>query len=146
MQQAFGFERNHYDRLVHFSYGLLLSYPLREVFLRIATTRGIWGYWLPIELTLAFSGLYEIAEWLAVAVVSPQAGAAFLGNQGDIWDAQKDMTMAGIGALIAMGITMRVNWRYDRLFSEKIGRSLHQKKSEPLGEVAFAKMKKRRKK
>jgi len=53
MRDWFGFARNHYDRIVHFSFGLLMSYPVREVFLRIAQTRGLWGYWLPVELTLA---------------------------------------------------------------------------------------------
>lgn len=105
MQSAFGFARNHYDRLVHYSFGLLLAYPVREVFLRVASTRGIWAYYLPLDVTLAFSALYEIVEWLVAATVAPDAGDAYLGTQGDIWDAQKDMLAAGIGALLCMIIT-----------------------------------------
>jgi len=105
MQSAFGFARNHYDRLVHFSFGLLLAYPVREVFLRVASTRGIWAYYLPLDVTLAFSALYEIVEWLVAATVAPEAGDAYLGTQGDIWDAQQDMLAAGIGALLCMIIT-----------------------------------------
>ncbi len=108
MQSAFGLSRNHYDRLVHFSFGLLLAYPVREVFLRVASTRGIWAYYLPLDVTLAFSALYEIVEWLVAAIVAPQAGDAYLGTQGDIWDAQKDMLAAGIGALLCMSITVIV--------------------------------------
>lgn len=108
MQSAFGLSRNHYDRLVHFSFGLLLAYPVREVFLRVASTRGIWAYYLPLDVTLAFSALYEIVEWLVAAMVAPQAGDAYLGTQGDIWDAQKDMLAAGIGALLCMIITVIV--------------------------------------
>ncbi|HET9292911.1 MAG TPA: DUF2238 domain-containing protein, partial [Gemmatimonadales bacterium] len=108
MQSAFSLSRNHYDRLVHFSFGLLLAYPVREVFLRVASTRGIWAYYLPLDVTLAFSALYEIVEWLVAAMVAPQAGDAYLGTQGDIWDAQKDMLAAGIGALLCMSITVIV--------------------------------------
>jgi putative membrane protein len=98
-------ERNMYDRLVHFCFGFLVAYPVREVFIRISRARGFWNYYLPIELTLAFSALYEILEWLAAAAVDPEAGVAFLGAQGDIWDAQKDMAVAGLGAVLAMAIT-----------------------------------------
>ena len=100
LQRWFGAERNMYDRLVHFCFGLLLAYPLRETFLRVARTRGVWGYWLPVELVLAFSAVYEIIEWLVAAQVDPAAGLAFLGAQGDVWDAQKDMLLAGLGALL----------------------------------------------
>ena len=57
LQAWFGADRNMYDRLVHFCFGLLLAYPLRELFLRVARTRGVWGYWLPLELVLAFSAV-----------------------------------------------------------------------------------------
>lgn len=116
LQVWLGASRNMYDRLVHFSFGLLLAYPIREVFLRLARVKGFWGYYLPFDVTLAFSALYEIIEWLAAASVDPQAGLAFLGSQGDVWDAQKDMAMAGIGALVAMVITVLVNLRYQKDF------------------------------
>ncbi len=59
----FGFERNHFDRLVHFSYGLLLAYPIREFFIRIANVRGFWSYFLPLDLTMSTSMIYELVEW-----------------------------------------------------------------------------------
>ncbi len=105
MKDWFGFNRNHFDRVVHFSFGLLLAYPVREIFLRVASTRGFWAYYLPLDVTLAFSAVYEIIEWLVAIIVAPSAGAAYLGTQGDIWDAQKDMLAAGIGALACMLIT-----------------------------------------
>lgn len=96
LQHWFGAERNMYDRLVHFSFGLLLAYPVREAFLRIAKVRGFWGYYLPLDVTFALSAIYEIAEWIVASKVDPKSGLAFLGRQGDVWDAQKDMLLAGI--------------------------------------------------
>src|SRR6266481_1621475 len=51
--QLLGWERNNYDRVVHFSYGLLLAYPVREVFLRVARLRGFWGYFFPLDITMS---------------------------------------------------------------------------------------------
>jgi putative membrane protein len=132
---AFGADRNHYDRLVHFSFGFLLAYPIREMFLRIAAVRGVWGYLLPLDVTLSCSAIFEIFEWLVAAVVNPQAGLAYLGSQGDIWDAQKDMALAGLGALITMLIIAWVNWRYDEQFGAECRESLRVKNQMPLGEV-----------
>lgn len=108
LQRWFGSDRNLYDRLVHFSFGLLVSYPVMEVFLRVSRAKGFWAFYLPVELTLATSALYELLEWAAAEVVNPQAGLAFLGAQGDVWDAQKDMAMAGLGSVIAMAVTFAV--------------------------------------
>jgi putative membrane protein len=132
---AFGAERNHYDRLVHFSFGFLLAYPIREMFLRIASVRGFWGYVLPLDVTLSCSAIFEIFEWLVAAVVNPQAGLAYLGSQGDIWDAQKDMALAGLGAVITMTLIALVNWRYDEQFGAEFRDSLRVKNQMPLGEV-----------
>jgi putative membrane protein len=105
MQEVFDLSRNHFDRVVHFTFGLLLAYPIREIFLRVAHTRGFWAYYLPLDVTLAFSGLYEIIEWFATIFTNPELGAAYLGTQGDEWDAQKDMGLAALGALICMTLT-----------------------------------------
>ena len=105
MQDWFGFARNHYDRVVHFAFGLLLAYPIREIFLRVARSRGFFAYYLPFDVTLAFSGAYEIIEMLVAIIVSPEAGDAYLGTQGDIWDAQKDMALAAAGAVLSMVAT-----------------------------------------
>jgi putative membrane protein len=105
IQHAFGFSRNHFDRVVHFSFGLLMAYPIREVFLRVANTRGFWAYYLPLDVTLAFSALYEIMEMVVATMVAPGTGDAWLGTQGDVWDPQKDMGLAALGALICMCVT-----------------------------------------
>lgn len=105
LQQAFGFSRNHFDRIVHFSFGLLMAYPIREVFLRVANARGFWAYYLPLDVTLAFSALYEIMEMVVATMVAPGTGDAWLGTQGDVWDPQKDMGLAALGALLCMVIT-----------------------------------------
>jgi len=137
----FNTQRNMYDRLVHFCFGLLIAYPIREIFMRIAKTKGIWAYYLPIELTLAFSVLYEFIEWGAVVFVNPQAGIAFIGAQGDIWDAQKDMFMAFIGSIIAMIVTFSINLWLNKSFWKELKDSLKvPKKDSPLGEVKIAKM------
>lgn len=109
LNSLLGWERNNFDRLVHFSYGLLLAYPIREIFLRVAEVRGFWAYFLPMDVTLSTSALYELIEWGAAEFFGGDLGAAYLGTQGDIWDAQKDMALAALGAVIAMAITALVN-------------------------------------
>jgi putative membrane protein len=94
--------RNHYDRVVHFAYGLLLAHPIREMFRRVASVRGLWSYALPLMLVMATSMAYEIVEWLFTLVAAPDEGMSFLGTQGDEWDAQKDMALATLGALLAV--------------------------------------------
>ena len=133
-----GWDRNHYDRLVHLCYGLLLAYPAREVFLRVADVRGFWGYFLPLDVVMATSTLYELIEWGAAMVFGGELGTAYLGTQGDPWDAQKDMALAGLGALIAMLLTATINWRLQRDFARTWAESLRVKHPEPLGEEALA--------
>jgi putative membrane protein len=136
----FGSNRNCYDRLVHFCFGFLLAYPMREVFHRIAHVRGFWGYFLPLDLTLSLSAIYEIVEWSVAAMADPSAGATYLGAQGDIWDAQKDMALAGLGALIAMTIIAAINWWYDPNFWSEIKEGFRVKNQRPLGEVRLAEL------
>ncbi|AXQ27325.1 DUF2238 domain-containing protein [Solimonas sp. K1W22B-7] len=134
LNEMMGWERNHFDRLVHFSYGLLLAYPLREIFLRVAEARGFWGYFLPLDFTLATSALYELIEWAAAEFFGGELGAAYLGTQGDIWDAHKDMGLAGSGALIAMLITAAINRTLQRDFARDWSDSLKVKDRRPYGE------------
>ena len=129
--------RNHFDRLVHFLYGLLLAYPIREMFLRIGNVRGFWGYFLPLDLTMSTSMLYELIEWGAAIVLGGDLGAAYLGTQGDIWDAHKDMALASLGALIAMTITYIVNRNMQRDFGAEWAESIRVKRRKPLGEEAL---------
>jgi putative membrane protein len=87
----------HFDRLVHFCYGLLIAYPVREFFLRVVNVRGFWGYALPLDLTMSSSMFYELTEWAAAELFGAGATHAFVGSQGDAWDAQKDMALASLG-------------------------------------------------
>lgn len=95
-------ERNHYDRIVHFSFGLLLAYPMRDYF-RNHFHWPRWVCWvLPVEITMSFSAAYELIEWAVADIFFPAQGVAYLGTQGDAWDAQKDMGLAFSGAVLAM--------------------------------------------
>lgn len=104
LQDAFGGSRNQYDRIVHFSFGFLLAYPMRELFLR-ALRYPAWVAWvLPIEITLSISAFYELIEWAVADIFFREQGAAYLGTQGDVWDAQKDIFLAFTGAILATTI------------------------------------------
>lgn len=115
LQDWFGFERNHYDRIVHFSFGLLLVLPLREYLERRSGAGPGWCYLLAVICVMALSAAYEIIEMLAAVVVSPELGAAYLGTQGDEWDAQKDSALATAGAILAAVLA----WGWQRLYSHK---------------------------
>ncbi len=104
LKDAFDMQRNHYDRIVHFSFGFLLAYPMRELFIRFFKFPTWAGWVLPIEITLSISGFYELIEWGVADVFFPAQGVAYLGTQGDIWDAQKDIFLATLGAILATTI------------------------------------------
>lgn len=110
IQETFNLTRNHYDRIVHFSFGLLIAYPFRDILIRSAGIRLSWSYFMPIALVLSFSSFYELLEAAVAFVVSPELGDAYLGTQGDSWDAQKDTFFGFSGAIIAMGIL----WLYQK--------------------------------
>ena len=129
-----GLDRNHYDRLVHFSYGLLLAYPIREMFLRVANVSGFWGYFLPLDVTMSTSMLFELFEWGAAEVFGGDLGIAYLGTQGDVWDAHKDMGLASLGAVLAMLITAALNAGLQRDFAREWVESLRVKDPRPYGE------------
>jgi putative membrane protein len=105
LQDWFGFERNHYDRIVHICFGLLLAYPMREIMLRKSGLNTAWSYFITLNCILAFSAIYEVIEAITAVIVSPELGAAYLGTQGDEWDAQKDAGLAFLGSAIAMWLT-----------------------------------------
>ncbi|MBN2654937.1 MAG: DUF2238 domain-containing protein [Nitrospirae bacterium] len=134
VQNIMGWERNNFDRVIHFSYGLLLAYPVREIYLRVANAKGFWGYFLPLDFTMSTSMIFELFEWAAAVVFGGELGAAYLGSQGDVWDAHKDMALASLGALIAMTITAAVNMHLQRDFAREWSQSLKVKNPKPLGE------------
>jgi len=140
LNEYLGWERNNFDRIVHFLYGLLLAYPVRELYCRVANASGFWSYFFPLELTMATSMMYELVEWGAAEAFGGELGMAYLGTQGDIWDAHKDMAFASLGALIAMAITMFINMRIQKGFAEEWKASLSVKSNIPLGEDEISRL------
>ncbi|WP_282032389.1 DUF2238 domain-containing protein [Winogradskyella eximia] len=101
LQDIMHSSRNQYDRLVHFSFGLLLYYPLQEfLFKGFKITKQI-ALKIPVLIILSASGLYEIIEWLVADIFFVEEGVSYLGTQGDVWDSQKDMAIAFFGVVIA---------------------------------------------
>jgi len=113
VRDHFHLKRNHYDRVVHFTFGLLLTYPVREALNAKAGIHGFWSYALPAHVIIGWSGLYEIVEGIVAQLTSPELGAAYNGTQGDIWDAQKDMGLAALGAVLCMALTFILTRRLD---------------------------------
>ncbi|RED43660.1 putative membrane protein [Winogradskyella eximia] len=101
LQDIMHSSRNQYDRLVHFSFGLLLYYPLQEfLFKGFKFTKQI-ALKIPVLIILSASGLYEIIEWLVADIFFVEEGVSYLGTQGDVWDSQKDMAIAFFSVVIA---------------------------------------------
>lgn len=111
-------QRNHYDRICHFSFGLMFSYPMQEIGMRVLRVTGPWRYYLPVECTLALSALYEMAEAGMAMILSPERGEEFVGMQGDMWDSQEDMFMAGLGSVVAMVVIHQVRKRRAKRIAE----------------------------
>jgi putative membrane protein len=104
ISETFGFSRNHYDRLVHLAYGLLAIVPVREALERHFAVSRRLAFYIALESVLAVSALYEIFEWLLTLAVAGPTAAAYNGQQGDIWDAQKDMALAATGAVVTQTV------------------------------------------
>lgn len=138
LEDAFDLSRNHFDRIVHFSFGLLLGYPIRETLLRVIKTSQEWIYFLAFQVVLAWSGMFELLESWVAQIVSPELGAAYLGTQGDSWDAQNDMTAALIGAGLCFAVVVAARRGADlkaiarlRGWSQMLVRKFFAGKSEP---------------
>ncbi len=112
-KDMFSLSRNPFDRIVHGAYGLLLVLPIRELLIRSAGVGAWWSDFLAATVVLAQSGFFEVVEAIVAELVSPELGAAYLGTQGDAWDAQKDMTAAFAGALL-MIVVARLVWTHHR--------------------------------
>lgn len=140
LNEILGWQRNHFDRVVHFLWGLLLTYPIREVVIRVSQARGFWGYLLPFLVVVSTSTLFELFEWVAALVFGGDLGVAYLGTQGDVWDAQKDMSLALVGSLIATTVTASINALIDRDFAREWSESLRVKRRQPLGEIEIVRL------
>jgi len=102
-KEHFHLARNHYDRIGHLALGAVPSLMAREILLRCTPLkRGGWLFFLVCCVVLAFAAFWELLEWWTAVLAAPDVGTAFLGSQGDVWDAQWDMLLALIGALIAL--------------------------------------------
>ena len=111
MQSAFGFARNHYDRIGHLAQGFVPALVVHELLVRkTPLRRGGWLVLLVTSVCLAFSALYELVEW-ATALATGSAADAFLGTQGDPWDTQWDMFLALCGALLSQATLSRLHDR-----------------------------------
>ena len=106
MEQSLHLGRNPFDRVVHVSFGFLLAYPMEEAFRLLAHARGWLLYYLTVMTVLGLSGLWEILESWVASAVHPELGITYLGSQGDVWDAQKDMAAAFYGALLCVTLLM----------------------------------------
>lgn len=102
-----GFERNHFDRLIHFLYGVLLYTTFREITVQRTRLTGFWSYFLPYTFIVSTTVLYEQIEWAAAEIFGGELGMAYLGTQGDVWDGHKDMILASIGALMTLWLCVR---------------------------------------
>ncbi|MFF5290360.1 DUF2238 domain-containing protein [Paractinoplanes globisporus] len=100
ISDVFGWQRNNFDRLVHLSYGLCFG----PVIFRALRDRTRWAPMLAVDIVLSTSALYELFEWSIAMTLAPGAAEAYNGQQGDMWDAQKDMAIATTGAVI--GVTL----------------------------------------
>lgn len=105
LNDLMGWRRNHYDRLVHFTYGLLLALPYKETIeRRLRLSNGFASYFTTWIFVFATSSAYELIEWAAALVFGGGLGQAYLGTQGDVWDSHKDTALAILGATITLAL------------------------------------------
>ena len=102
LEQAPGLGRNHFDRLAHLAYGLLVTPAAMELLDVRAPQRGIWRWLVPFTFMASHASIYELIEWAAAGIFGGELGQAYLGTQGDIWDAHKDMALGMLGAAVAV--------------------------------------------
>jgi putative membrane protein len=105
LKDVFNTERNHYDRVVHFTFGLLIAYPVRELLMRSVGLRAFASFFFAFTVMATSSEVYEVMEWVTAEIVNPEAAYAFLGTQGDPFDAQKDTSLAFAGTMLALSLT-----------------------------------------
>jgi putative membrane protein len=118
VQDGFELSRNHYDRLGHLAQGFIPAILAREILIRLSPLRGgRWLFFLVFCVCLAFSAFYELIEWWA-ALIGGESSESFLGTQGDVWDTQWDMFLAGLGAISALLLLARA---HDRSMESVVG-------------------------
>jgi putative membrane protein len=109
-KEAFDLSRNHYDRVGHFALGFFPAFIIREIYLRLTPLkRGGWLFFTVCSVALAIGAFWELIEWWVTLLVAGDIGVAFLGSQGDVWDAQWDMFLALVGAAVALATLSKVH-------------------------------------
>ncbi|MCS7460287.1 DUF2238 domain-containing protein [Paenibacillus doosanensis] len=119
-QNTFHTERGISDRIVHFAFGLLMTYPFFETIEREIVRRSVWSYFTAFAVLLACSALFEIVEMLVALIANPQLAAEYLGIQGDILDTQKDMTMALIGSVLSLAWIVYFRYRRETVWQTRL--------------------------
>lgn len=111
-RDAFDLGRNHYDRVGHVALGVFPAFVIREILLRLTPLeRGGWLFFVTTSVVLAIAAFWELLEWWVALLVASDVGTAFLGTQGDVWDAQWDMFLALVGALVGLPLFGRLHSR-----------------------------------
>ena len=111
INELFGWERNNYDRFVHLLYGILLAMPVAQALQQRLQSSRFRAYFFGVHLIVSTSALYELVEWVAALIFGAELGNQYLGTQGDIWDAQADISLALGGCVAVYLIDWLVNWR-----------------------------------
>ncbi|RUO55917.1 DUF2238 domain-containing protein [Pseudidiomarina homiensis] len=106
---TFDFERNHYDRIAHFSVGFY-AYGAAELLVRKQWARPVTAMFFGLFFIMSVAAAYEMIEWQFAVIEGGNAGIEFLGSQGDIWDAQKDMLADTLGAIVALVLFAFSRW------------------------------------
>lgn len=109
VSDIFGFERNHFDRVCHFLVGTFAYMAMEFIEQRRLIRNRAFAAFLVIMGIFGVAAVFEIIEWLYAAIAAPEYGDAFLGSQGDIWDAQKDMLSDGLGAMTTLLLYVLLN-------------------------------------
>ena len=118
-RDALGLSRNHYDRVGHVALGFFPSFLSREILLRTSPLRpGKWLFAITLSIAFSIGAFWELLEWWTALVVAGDVGVAFLGSQGDVWDAQWDMLLVGVGSALALSLFSRA---HDRSMARLLG-------------------------
>ncbi|MDO1448919.1 DUF2238 domain-containing protein [Rhodocytophaga aerolata] len=105
-QSIAGTERNSYDRVVHFSFGALWTYPVYELIRKYGKIPLVFASIGTFTILTTLASLYELVEWIVGEVFFPEQGTAFIGLQGDVWDTQKDIALALVGSLFTLALIL----------------------------------------
>lgn len=104
IQNKYQLVRNPFDRIVHFSFGLFMVYPIQDYLIHRLKTPIKWSYSISILIILALATLFELIEWLVATVSDSETGETYVATQGDVWDAQKDIALALIASIFVMSV------------------------------------------